>query len=222
MPSSTNMHLVAPGEADMADRKQHHGCIRKSRKGFKYKVQWFYLVGGEVLSRGWRRHSFYRFSDSNSWGRIFANFSKTWFQPCVRNYVYIYIYIHMHDLCKINIDLLCRLSCASFQDVLMFCSTLSKSFDSCQGANSPQNFTPRPWPHNAPRATFRSAATAAASRWVPESSAAKTAARQAASSGAPQRKTAAAIATTCQKHQWCPKATTKTTTTVTKLHWQQW
>ena len=38
-----------PEEADMADRKQHHGCIRRSRKGSKYNVQWFYLVGGEGI-----------------------------------------------------------------------------------------------------------------------------------------------------------------------------
>ena len=29
--------------------KQHHACIRRSRKGSKYKVQWFYLVGGEGI-----------------------------------------------------------------------------------------------------------------------------------------------------------------------------
>ena len=60
MPSSTNMHLVAPEEADS---KQHHGCIRRSRKGSKDNissgsiswVEWFYLVGGEgILSIDFR------------------------------------------------------------------------------------------------------------------------------------------------------------------------
>ena len=95
----------------MADRKRHHGCIRRSRKGSKYNVQWLYLVGGEVLSRGWRRHSNYRFSDSIT--RL-VGFSPTFpkrgsnFESQLYYINYIYIAFgrpnfHLHGVCIVSI-----------------------------------------------------------------------------------------------------------------------
>ena len=90
MPSSTNMHLVAPRTWQIVNNimvvyADPEKVLSTTSSGSISWVARFYLVGGEGIQT-----SNYRFSDSNSWGRIFANFSKTWFQPWVRNYI-IYI-----------------------------------------------------------------------------------------------------------------------------------